>query len=35
VIVPESQEGEPGEAKESCDGGSELNFRRGYHGPRF
>lgn len=34
VIVPESQEGEPGEAKESCDGGSELHFRRGYEGPR-
>lgn len=35
VIVPESTEGEPGEAKESCDGGSELRFRRGYEGPRF
>jgi hypothetical protein len=35
VIVPESQEGEPGEAKESCDGGSELHFNRGYEGPRF
>ncbi|MGD9734920.1 MAG: hypothetical protein AB7V58_04820 [Solirubrobacterales bacterium] len=35
VIVPESEEGEPGEAKESCVGGSELHFRRGYEGPRF
>jgi hypothetical protein len=33
VIVPESQEGEPGEAKESCDGGSLLHFRRGYETP--
>jgi hypothetical protein len=33
VIVPESAEGEPGEAKESCDGGSELHFRRGYEVP--
>ena len=35
VVVPESREGEPGEAKESCDGGSELHFRRGYEGHRF
>jgi hypothetical protein len=33
VVVPESQEGEPGEAKESCDGGSLLHFRRGYEAP--
>jgi hypothetical protein len=33
VIVPESQEGEPGEAKESCDGGSILHFHRGYETP--
>ena len=33
VIVPESTEGEPGEAKESCDGGSLLHFKRGYEAP--
>jgi hypothetical protein len=35
VVVPEEQgpEAEPEEAKESCDGGSELHFRRGYEGP--
>lgn len=33
VTVPESEEGEPGEAKESCDGGSILHFRRGYEAP--
>lgn len=36
VLVPE-EEGPPAEAeeaKESCVGGSELRFRRGYEGPR-
>jgi hypothetical protein len=33
VIVPESTEGEPDEAKESCDGGSILHFKRGYEAP--
>jgi hypothetical protein len=33
VLVPESQEGEPGEAKESCDGGGILHFHPGYEAP--
>jgi hypothetical protein len=35
VIVPEEEgpEAEPEEAKEHCDGGSSLNFRRGYELP--
>lgn len=35
VIVPEEQgpEAEPNEAKESCDGGSILHFRRGFETP--
>lgn len=38
VLAPEFLQDppiEPGEARESCDGGSELHFRRGYEGPRF
>lgn len=37
IYVPE-EDGPPAEAeetKESCTGGSELHFRRGYEGPRF
>lgn len=33
VIVPEEPGGEPGEAKESCDGGGIVKFRRGYEVP--
>lgn len=33
VIVPEERGGEPGEAKESCDGGGIVNFRRGFELP--
>ena len=32
-IVPEERGGEPGEAKESCDGGGIVNFRRGFELP--
>jgi hypothetical protein len=33
VIVPEAPGGAPEEAKESCDGGGIVNFRRGFEVP--